>query len=275
MNKKSIIEIVSFYALIIICLVTTITPFAWMVLTSFKKSDDVMKTLSVITPESTIANYTYIFEKANFFGSLFNSMVIAFSMVLLSLTINSLAAYAFAKMNFPGREKLFALLLLTMMVPAKVTMMPVFVILKSLGLLNSYSGIVISGSASVFAVFMLRQFMYEIPDEMLEAARIDGCSEFKLFYKIMLPLCKPVLATLSIICFINAWNELLWPLILMLDEKMFTLPVALSLLTGSGSGGGVGVLMAASVTVVVPIITLFMMVQKFYIRGITAGALKG
>lgn len=274
MKRNGILEIISLYALITVCLVFTVMPFAWMFYTSFKNSDEVVKSMSVVAPRATVANYTFLLDKANFLGNLYNSVVIAFCLTLLSLFINSLAGYAFAKLNFPGREKLFALLMLTMMVPGKVTMMPVFIILKSLGLLNSYTGMIISGSASVYAIFMLRQFMYDIPDELLEAARIDGCGEFKLYYKIVLPLCKPVLATLSIFCFIGAWNELLWPLILMLDEKMYTLPVALAIMN-SQNGGSMGLLMAASVTVVVPVIVLFMCVQKYYIRGITGGALKG
>jgi len=185
-----------------------------------------------------------------------------------------MAAYSFAKLNFPGREKLFALLLLTMMVPGKVTMMPVFIILKSLDLLNSYIGLIFLGSASVYAIFMLRQFMYDIPDELLESARIDGCSEPRLFFYIVLPLCKPVIATLAIINFIGAWNELLWPLIIMIDEKMYTLPVALANLNGR-YGSDQGIMMAGAVIVVVPIILIFLFVQKYYIRGITAGALKG
>lgn len=274
MKKNGLVEIISLYALVIVSLGFTILPFAWMLLTSFKNGEEVARAMSVTAPPATAENYRFLFENTSFFTNLYNSVVIAVSLTCLSLAINSMAAYAFAKLNFPGREKLFALLMMTMLVPSKVTMMPVFIILKSLGLLNSYTGIVISGSASVYAVFMMRQFMYDIPDELLEAARIDGCGEFRLFRTIVLPLCKPVLATLSIYCFIGAWNELLWPLILMLDEKMFTLPVAIALMN-TQNYGNTGLMMAASVVVVVPVILLFLAVQKYYIRGITGGALKG
>lgn len=260
--------------LIAVCLAFTMTPFAWMVMASLKDGGEVASTMSVTAPGTTLANYSELFTRSNILLNLYNSLVIAVSLTAISLAINSLAAYAFAKLNFPGREKMFALLVLTMMVPGKVTMMPVFIILKSLGLLNSYTGVVITGSASVYAIFMLRQFMRDIPDELLEAARIDGAGEFAIFSRIALPLCKPVLATLSIYCFVGAWNELLWPLILLFDENMFTLPVALALMSGQ-SLSGVGLTMAASVTVVVPVIALFLAVQKYYIRGITAGALKG
>lgn len=275
MSKKAgFIKKISFYALIAIFLVTTIMPFAWMFVTSLRVAPNTMLTPPPPHGTFTLLNFITIFENADFLRSLLNSIVITFSLTFLSILINAMAAYSFAKLNFPGREKLFALLLLTMMVPGKVTMMPVFIILKSLDLLNSYIGLIFLGSASVYAIFMLRQFMYDIPDELLESARIDGCSEPRLFFYIVLPLCKPVIATLAIINFIGAWNELLWPLIIMIDEKMYTLPVALANLNGR-YGSDQGIMMAGAVIVVVPIILIFLFVQKYYIRGITAGALKG
>ncbi len=275
MNKKAgFLKKISFYALIVIFLVTTIMPFAWMFVTSLRVAPNTMLVPPPPPGTFTLLNFITIFENADFLRSLFNSIVITFSLTFLSILINAMAAYSFAKLNFPGREKLFALLLLTMMVPGKVTMMPVFIILKSLDLLNSYIGLIFLGSASVYAIFMLRQFMYDIPDELLESARIDGCGEPRLFFYIVLPLCKPVIATLAIINFIGAWNELLWPLIIMIDEKMYTLPVALANLNGR-YGSDQGIMMAGAVIVVVPIILIFLFVQKYYIRGITAGALKG
>jgi len=273
-NKTGLIQKVSLYVLIVIFLITTIMPFAWMFFTSLRVAPNTLIVPPPPAGTATLANYITIFENADFFRSLINSVIITFSLTGLSVLINAMAAYSFAKLNFPGREKLFALLLLTMMVPGKVTMMPVFIILKSLNMLNSYMGIIISGSASVYAIFMLRQFMYDIPDELIESARIDGCGEFRLFFSIILPLCKPVLATLVIINFIGAWNELLWPLIIMIDEKMYTLPVALANLNGR-YGSDQGIMMAGAVIVVVPVILIFLLVQKYYIRGITAGAVKG
>jgi multiple sugar transport system permease protein len=185
-----------------------------------------------------------------------------------------MAAYAFAKLSFPGREKIFSLLLLTMMVPGQVTMMPVFLILKNLGLLNTFTGLILPGIGSVFGIFMLRQFMRAVPEEILEAARIDGCSEFKIFYGIMMPLCRPILATLAIFSFIGAWNEFFWPLIIMLREDMQTLPVALANLNGQFNTDW-GLLMSGSVLVVIPVILVFLLAQKHYIKGIAAGGVKG
>jgi multiple sugar transport system permease protein len=207
-------------------------------------------------------------------GHFINSLIVALGLTFFSVIINALAGYAFAKQSFPGKENLFTLLLLTMMIPGQVTMMPVFLILRSLGFLNSYWGLIIPGSASVFAIFMLKQFMSEIPDELLDAARIDGAGELRIFWSIVLPLCKPVIATLIIFNFMGSWNEFLWPLIIMLKEEMYTLPVALANLNGQHNTEW-GLLMAGSVVVVVPVIFLFLSVQKYYIKGISAGAIKG
>lgn len=273
--KDSMFKIVSMYLLIIICLISTLLPFIWMLSTSFKQNDEIFTKTPVFLPERpTLDHYRTLFVKVDFLRHFKNSLIVAAGLTALSLLINSLAAFAFAKQNFPGKEKIFALMLLTMMVPGQVTMMPVFIILKNMGLLNSYFGLIIPGSASVFAIFMLRQFMSEIPDELLEAARIDGCTEIRIFWNIVLPLCKPVVATLIIFNFMGAWNEFLWPLIIMLKESGYTLPVALANLNGQHNTEW-GLLMAGSVAVVVPIIILFLFSQKYYIKGIAAGAVKG
>ncbi|MCK4798416.1 MAG: carbohydrate ABC transporter permease [Spirochaetes bacterium] len=266
---------ISLYILIIVTVLLTIMPFIWMVSTSLKAEGEIFtETLEFIPKKPTIVNYVDLFKKVDFARPFINSVVITIGTILLSLFINSFAAYAFSKINFPGREKLFTLLLMTMMIPGQVTMLPSFLILKNLGLLNNYLGLIIPASASVFSIFLLRQFMIGIPDELLEAARIDGCSEFKIYWKIMLPLCKPVIATLIIFGFMNAWNAFLWPLIVMLDESMYTLPIALANLNGQYDTAW-GLLMAGSVVVVLPVIIVFLIMQKQYIKGIATSGIKG
>jgi multiple sugar transport system permease protein len=246
-----------------------------MVSTSCKGPAEIFtQTPSIIPKAPTLDNFRNLLQAANLGRSFLNSLIFAIGMTILSVLCNAMAAYGFAKLSFPGREKLFALLLLTMMVPGQVTMMPVFLILKSLGLLNSFTGLIIPGVASVFGIFMLRQFMQAVPEEILEAARIDGCGEFRIFFMIMLPLCRPILATLAIFSFIGAWNEFFWPLIIMLREDMQTLPVALANLNGQFNTDW-GLLMAGSVLVVIPVIIVFLMAQKHYIRGIADGGVKG
>lgn len=269
------LELVSLYALLAVCLVATLLPFVWMLSTSFKDASEIFtKTPAFIPKSPTFANYRELFGRVDFLGHFANSVIVAAGCTLVSLLVNALAAFAFAKLNFPGREKLFSLMLLTMMVPGQVTMMPVFIILKSLGLLNSYTGLIIPGSASIFAIFMLRQFMRDIPDELIDAARIDGCGDFRVFFSVVLPLCKPALVTLLIFNFMGSWNEFLWPLIIMIKEEKYTLPVALANLNGQFATDW-GILMAGSVVVVVPVVIIFLMAQKHYIEGITAGAVKG
>ncbi len=245
-----------------------------MLSTSFKSPGEIFtQTPTFIPVQATFDNYRNLLQSANLGRSFLNSLVFATGMTILSVMCNAMAAYGFAKLSFPGREKIFALLL-TMMVPGQVTMMPVFLILKTLGFLNSFVGLIIPGIASVFGIFMLRQFMQAIPEEILEAARIDGCSEYRIFVSIMLPLCRPVLATLAIFSFIGAWNEFFWPLVIMLREDMQTLPVALANLNGQFNTDW-GLLMAGSVLVVVPVILVFLLAQKHYIKGIAAGGVKG
>jgi len=273
-KRAGYLQMFSLYALLAICLAATLLPFVWMLSTSFKDASEIYTKTPVFIPKApTLQNYDQLFEKVDFIRNFINSIIVATGLTFLSLLINALAAYAFAKLNFAGREKIFSLLLLTMMVPGQVTMMPVFIILKSLGLHNSYLGLIIPGSANIFAIFMLRQFMRDIPGELIDAARIDGCGEFRVFFSIVLPLCKPVLVTLLIFNFMGAWNEFLWPLIIMIKEEKYTLPVALANLNGQ-FGTDWGILMAGSVVIVVPVIAVFLMAQKHYIQGITAGAVK-
>ncbi len=187
--------------------------------------------------------------------------MVAISIMVLSIFFNALAGFAFAKYKFPGREKIFALLLATMMVPGQVSMMPVFLILKNLGLLNTFTGLIIPAASGVFGIFLMRQFMMSIPSDLIDSARIDGCSEFRIFWNIMLPLCRPVLATLAIFTFMGTWNDLLWPLIIMTDDKKYTLTVALANLNGQHNTEW-GLLMAGSVVVVVPILLVFILMTS-------------
>ncbi|PIU20311.1 MAG: sugar ABC transporter permease [Elusimicrobia bacterium CG08_land_8_20_14_0_20_59_10] len=258
-----------------VSVIITLFPFVWMLSTSFKSPGEIFTTQPTLLPRLwTLDGYKNLFAAVNMWLHLWNSVIYAVSVTALSVLFNAMAAYAFAKLRFPGREKLFALLLVTMMVPGQVTMLPVFLILKSLGLLNSYAGLVLPGSAAIFAIFMIRQFMLEIPEEILEAARIDGFSEFAIFRRIMLPLCKPIIATLTVFSFIGAWNDFLWPLIIMLREDKYTLPVALAGINGQYNTDW-GLLMAGAVVVVVPAVIIFLLAQKHYIKGIAAGAVKG
>ncbi|RMH57599.1 MAG: carbohydrate ABC transporter permease [Candidatus Hydrogenedentota bacterium] len=262
------------YAAATLCLIITVAPFAWMFLSSIKPTSEILKMPPVWLPSTiTFEHYRRLWSSA-FASSMVNSAVVSISITLTTILVNSMAGFAFAKYRFPGRERLFTLLLATMMIPGQVTMIPVFILLKYLGLLNSYTGLVLPGTASVFAIFLMRQFMMGIPDSVLEAARLDGASEPRLFAQIVLPLAMPAIATLVIFTFMASWNEFLWALIIMLDESKYTVPVALAALNGQ-YGTDWGLLMAGSVVTILPVLGVFLLMQKHYIRGIATSGLKG
>ncbi|MFA6093688.1 MAG: carbohydrate ABC transporter permease [Elusimicrobiota bacterium] len=273
-RRVSLAHKAAFYLFLLVSTAITLFPFLWMISTSVKSPGEIFTRTPTLIPHVwTWEHYRNLFAALDMTRHVLNSLIFSVGVTVLSVLFNAMAAYAFAKLRFPGREKLFALLLATMMIPGQVTMLPVFIILKSLGLLNTYAGLILPGSAAVFAIFMLRQFMMDIPEEILEAARVDGCSETAIFFRIMLPLCRPVIATLAIFSFIGSWNEFLWPLIIMLREDRYTLPVALANLNGQYNTDW-GLLMAGAVVVVIPAILVFLLAQKHYIQGIAAGAVK-
>ncbi len=273
-RRVSATQKIAFYVFLITSVTITLFPFIWMLSTSVKSPNEIFTRAPTIIPRHwTWQHYWNLFAALEMARHMLNSIIYAFGTTVISVLFNAMAAYAFAKLRFPGREKLFTLLLMTMMVPGQVTMMPVFLILKYMRLLNTFTGLILPGTAAVFAIFMLRQFMLEIPEEILEAARMDGCSEAVIFFRIMLPLCRPIIATLIIFTFIGSWNEFLWPLIIMLREDRYTLPVALANLNGQFNTDW-GLLMAGAVIVVLPAIAVFLLAQKHYIQGIAAGAVK-
>ena len=255
-------------------LAITLAPFIWMISTSFKSAESVFTFPPQWIPKHpTIEQYQALFREVNFLQFFKNSVIVAFGITLFSLFLNSLGGFAFAKHKFPGREKIFALLLATMMVPGQITMIPVFLMLKSVGLINSYWGLIIPAGASAFGIFLMRQFITTIPTDLIESARIDGCSEFRIYWTIILPLCKPVLAALGIFTFMGSWNAFLWPLIIMIKENMYTLPVALANLSGQYATK-FGLLMAGAVVVVAPVIIVFIIAQRYVIKGVAVTGLK-
>ena len=276
MKEQQILwKLIAVYLVLVIGLIAMIAPFLWMLSTSFKSTKAIFRfPPDWIPAQPTLAHYQKLFETLDFLTPFKNTVIVAVSITFLSLLICSMAGYAFAKFRFPGRDKLFIGLLGTLMVPGQITMIPVFLLLNKLRLLNSYPGLILPGLASAFSIFFMRQFIRTIPDELLEAARIDGASERYIFFKIVLPLCKPALATLGIFNFTGSWNSFLWPLIIASSEKMYTLPVAIANLGGQYQTD-YGLQMAGAVVVIVPIIIVFLFAQKYFIKGITLSGLKG
>lgn len=248
-------------------------PFIWMILSAFKPESEVMQIPPTLWPNKlTLENFIQLFENMNFALYLKNTLIIVLCS-FFGLFLNAMAGYGFAKFKFRGKEKLFYLVLATMMIPGQVTMIPVYLILNELHLTNTMAGIVLPSLVGAFGIFLFRQFMATIPDELLEAARLDGASEFRVFMQIVLPICSPILAVQGILTFIAGWNSFLWPLIIANDESLYTLSVALSLLKGQ-YGGNFALQMAGSTFMVVPIIIIFMFFQKYIIEGYTISGMK-
>lgn len=273
-NKLNISKFILYFVLIGICLVT-LTPFIWMIAASFMQPGASSTFPPRLIPKDpTFEHYESLFIRLNIFRYILNSFVVAISTTLISLFVNSMAGYAFAKYRFPGRDKLFRLLLAAMVIPAQVTMLPLFLMLNKMGLVNSYWGVIIPGMASIFGIFLIRQYIFSIPDSLIEAARMDGANDFSIYWKVILPLCKPILVTLAIFSFMGSWNDFLWPLIVMTKDSMYTLPVALAGLMGEHTQD-TELMMAGSVITILPVMIVFMVLQKYYIRGIMLGGVKG
>jgi multiple sugar transport system permease protein len=192
----------------------------------------------------------------------------------VSLVINSMAGYAFAKLRFRGRDRTFRLLSLGLVLPVQVAMLPLFLLMKNLHLINTYWGVIIPGMASIFGIFLIRQYALSIPDDMLDAARIDGASELRIYWSVVVPGILPILATLAIWTFLATWNDFMWPLIVLSDESHYTLPVALANLSGEHVQD-TELMMAGSVLTVIPVLAVFLFLQRYYIQGVMAGSVKG
>ncbi|EAF8876818.1 carbohydrate ABC transporter permease [Listeria monocytogenes] len=250
-----------------------ILPFIWMVLSSLKTDAEILKIPPTIWPETfTLDNFTKLFTEMDFVIYLKNTLIIVF-FSFFGLFLNAMAGYGFAKFKFKGKNKLFYLVLATMMIPGQVTMIPVYLLLNAAGLTNTMTGIVLPGLVGAFGIFLFRQFMSTISDDLLEAARLDGASEFYIFWRIVIPISRPVLAVQGILTFIAGWNSFLWPLIIANDEKFYTLSVGLQLLKGQ-YGSNYALQMAGATFMVIPIILIFMTFQKYILKGFNVSGMK-
>jgi multiple sugar transport system permease protein len=269
------------YAALIITSLVMLGPFYWSVATSFKPPGDIFASPPKWIPSPfTFQNYRDVFSLLPFPRYFFNSVIVTGSIVGLNIVFDTMAAYAFAKLKFPGRNFLFFFLLLTLMVPFQVNLIPLYRIMVGLHKLNvhlganTYSGIILPGAIQVFGIFLMRQFLQSIPDEVLESARVDGASELKILRSIVLPLAAPGMATLAIFTFLGAWNDFLWPLIVINSDSLRTLPVGLALLQQKNTINW-GDTMAGTALAAGPMIVIFLLLQRRFIEGLTAGAVKG
>jgi multiple sugar transport system permease protein len=262
------------HAALVFGAVLALTPLVWMVAASLMRSGEASGFPPPFFPSRpTLANYRDLFLRLSLGRAFANSLLIAGATTLAVLFLNSMAGYAFAKLRFPGRERLFAVLVGALVIPAQVSMLPLFLMLRAAGLVNTYIGAVLPGTAGIIGIFLIRQFALSIPQDLIDAARLDGAGEFLIYRKIVLPLLRPVLATLGIVTFLATWNDFVWPLVILTDESRYTLPVAIASLVGEHSQD-TELMMAGAVLTVLPVLLLFLALQRQYIQGITLGGVK-
>jgi multiple sugar transport system permease protein len=269
------------YSALILTSLAMIGPFYWALTTSFKPSADVFASPPKFIPSPwTLQNYRDVFTLLPFPRYFLNSVIVTGAIVGLNVVFDTAAAYAFAKLRFPGRNLLFFLLLITLMVPFQVNLIPLYRMMVVLHKINphlgvdTYSALILPGMIQVFGVFLMRQFLQSIPDEVLESARVDGASEYTILRRIVFPIAAPAMATLAIFIFLGAWNDFLWPLIVTGSDEHRTLPVGLALLARRNTVNW-GDTMAGTVLAAAPMILVFLILQRRFIEGLTAGSVKG
>ncbi len=256
-------------------LVLMVIPFLWMVISSVKPESEVRAVPPTWWPESvTSGNYASLFSRLDFPTYFANSTLVALAVTVGNVVFGAMLGYALAKLDFPGKRTVFVLVLGTLMVPGVVTFVPLFMLTTNMGLTNTLPGIFLPFLAAPFGVFLLRQFILGLPDELIHAARVDGAGELRIFFSVILPLCGPALATLGILTFLGSWNNFLWPLVIAQTEDKYTLPVALALYSVGQNATQYGLLLAGAVVVVIPVIAVFLALQRYIMQGIAMTGIK-
>ncbi len=275
-NRKTaaVISKIGFYILLAACALIVLTPLIWLIAATTKSDADQFHYL-FFAPHWTGENFVKLAQKSDMLPrGLLNSAFLASSVVIVQLFFSSLAGFALAKYEFRGKRALVVLMLATLMIPGQLTMAPMYELLHHLGLVDTHLGLIIPGAVSVFGIFLFRQSIVQVPDELLQAARIDGCSEFRIYWDIVMPISRPMIGAFSLMSFMGTWNSFLWPQIMLHRKELFTLPIALNQLRGSYDNE-IGMLMAGTLISVVPVVILFLALQKEFMAGLTAGAVKG
>jgi multiple sugar transport system permease protein len=263
------------HVLLFLGAVLTLTPLIWMVSASLMSTGEANALPPRFLPRRvTFEHYIALFTRLDLARYLLNSVLVTVLATVSSVVVNAMAGYAFAKLPFRGRDPLFRSLALALVVPAQVGMLPLFLLLRQMGFVNTYAGVLVPYFASVFGIFMIRQYALSVPDDLLNAARVDGAGEFRVFRTIVVPVIRPILVTLAAFTFLSAWNDFMWPLIILSDSSKYTLPVALANLVGEHVQD-TELMMAGSVLTIMPALIAFLLFQRAYIRGIMSGSVKG
>ena len=256
-------------------LILMVIPFLWMAISAVKPESEIRRVPPTWVPETfTWANFEELFTRLDFTTYFVNSVVVAGAVTIGNMVFCSMLGYALAKLEFRGKKLLFALVLGTLMIPGVVTFVPLFVLTVNLGLANTLTGMVLPFLAGPFGVFLMRQYILSLPDELIQDARVDGAGELRIFGSVIMPLCWPALATLGILTFLTSWNNFLWPLVVATNEDKYTLPVALALYAVGQNATQYGLLLAGSVVVVIPVIAVFLFLQRHIMQGISMTGIK-
>ena len=260
---------------LVACALMALLPLYWLLTGAFKPPKSLVKMPpDMVPPGFTLEHFERLFELSAAGSWLLNSLIAATVTTLANVVLCSMAGYAFAKLRFPGNRVLFWTCLCTMMVPVQVTVIPLFLMVRGFGLMNTYLGLVLPSLVTAFGIFLMKQFIQTIPGSLIEAARIDGCHEFMIFWRIVFPIAVPAAAVLAILSFTSSWNNFLWPLLVTIDNDMWTLPVGLASLNDNFFTD-YGLTMAGAALAAVPMIVLFIALQRFFLKGLTIGAVKG
>jgi ABC-type glycerol-3-phosphate transport system permease component len=263
------------YAMLLLGAGLTLVPLVWLVAATTKGPDDLFH-YAFFAPLDrwTPVSFTDLFHKVDFLRALVNSTFVSSTIVVTQLFFSSLAGFALAKYEFKGKRAIMVLMLATMLIPGQVVMAPLYELIYRLGLVDTYPGLIVPGVVSVFGIFLFRQSILQVPDELLHAARIDGCSEFRAYWSIVMPVSRPMIGAFCLISFMGAWNNFLWPQIMLHHKERFTLPIAMNQLM-SLYQQDYGALMAGTLLSIVPVVILFLALQKEFVAGLTSGAVKG
>lgn len=265
------------YAVLAIGAAVMLLPFFWMISSSFMTSAEIIARPITWFPSALrIENYTDLSDAIPLGRMYVNSAIVTVVTTLGILFFSSLAGYGFAKFQFPGRDVLFLLVLATIMIPFFVVLIPIFYMISKFGWVDTYAGIIVPNLVTAFGIFLMRQYMLSLPDEVLDAARVDGASEFEIYWRIVLPLCTPVIGALAILAFVYQWNNFLWPLTVARSSDMWTIPVGLnSLRVYASSADVINLQMAGAALAVVPLVVVFLLLQRFFVSGIALTGIKG
>jgi multiple sugar transport system permease protein len=263
------------WAVLVVTTMVALFPMYWLFTSALTPTQYTINTTPLLPTHVSFENFRRLFQLAdNYWRWVVNSLLVALGVTAFHMVFDTMAGYAFAKRRFPGRTLFFWIILSTLMIPDHVTLVPKYLVARQTGLLDSIWAVILPGTASVFGIFLMRQYIQTMPGELIDAGRIDGCSEFGVFWRIILPLCKPALAALAIFTFVRNWNDFMWPLIVLQRAANFTLPVGVASLQGE-FGTDYGVIFAGAALAALPMIVFFLVFQRYFLEGVRMGAVKG